>query len=88
MPLNGSKDTGAMRNHPAPLDLFLSALLDQPQQSMECAASLEGTDSLQVLALEVESEVWPRGRLALEWRVHQGPGRLRGRGDGVESFAG
>jgi hypothetical protein len=65
-------------NHPAPFHFFLPAFLNQPQERMESTAGLEGTNSLEVLALEKEAEFRAGGCLALKWSADEGFGGLRG----------
>lgn len=55
---------------------------------MECASRLEGTNSLEVLALEEESNSGVCGGLAFEWCSNQRFGGLRRGCDGIKCFAG
>jgi hypothetical protein len=48
--------------------LFKPTLLDQPDDSMECAPHLERSNTLEVLALEKQPHFRRRGLLSLPWR--------------------
>lgn len=54
-----------MRDHTLLPDFFDAPLLYQPHDSVECAAHLERSDALKVLAFEKEPDFWLRGFLSL-----------------------